>query len=258
MSKQRHSAAVGLTADQNKLVEHMAPLVKRIAYHFMVRLPASVQVDDLIQAGLLGLQDAAKNFDDTQGAQFETYAIQRIRGSMLDELRQADWLPRNVRKNLRRIEAAISTLEQRLGRPPREQELADTLGVSLEEYQTMLLESRGYQLLHYEDFQEAEDSDFFDVYVADHQSGPLDMLEDSRFRLQLVQAIGALPEREKIVMGLYYEQEMNLKEIGEVLGVSESRVCQLHAQAVHLIRARLERGPSRAGRTVRLSAGADA
>src|SRR5262249_22639658 len=134
MSKQRQSPAVGLTADQNKLVEHMAPLVKRIAYHFMVRLPASVQVDDLIQAGLLGLQDAAKNFDDTQGAQFETYAIQRIRGSMLDELRQADWLPRNVRKNLRRIEAAISTLEQRLGRPPREQELADALSVSLEEY----------------------------------------------------------------------------------------------------------------------------
>jgi RNA polymerase sigma factor for flagellar operon FliA len=241
MSKQRQSVAgATLTADQNKLVEHLAPLVKRIAYHFMVRLPASVQVDDLIQAGLLGLQDAAKNFDDTQGAQFETYAIQRIRGSMLDELRQADWLPRNVRKNLRRIEAAISTLEQRLGRPPREQELADVLGVSLEEYQTMLLESRGYQLLHYEDFQESEDSDFFDVYVADHQTGPLDVLEDARFRLQLVHAIGGLPEREKIVMALYYEQEMNLKEIGEVLGVSESRVCQLHAQAVARLRSRLK------------------
>ena len=228
-----------LTADQNKLVVQIAPLVKRIAYHFMARLPASVHVDDLIQAGLLGLLDAAKNFDDTQGAQFETYAIQRIRGSILDELRQADWLPRNVRKNLRRIEAAISALEQRLGRTPRENELASELGVPIDEYQHMLLESRGYQLLHYEDFQESEDSDFFDVFVAQNQVGPLDVLEDQRFRRALVQAIGVLPEREKIVMGLYYEQEMNLKEIGEVLGVSESRVCQLHSQAVARLRSRL-------------------
>ena len=228
-----------LTADQSKLVAQMAPLVKRIAYHFMARLPASVHVDDLIQAGLLGLLDAAKNFDDTQGAQFETYAIQRIRGSILDELRQADWLPRNVRKNLRRIEATINMLEQRFGRPPKEQELADELGVALDEYQHMLLESRGYQLLHYEDLQESEDSDFFDVFVAQNQVGPLDVLEDQRFRRALVQAIGVLPEREKIVMGLYYEQEMNLKEIGEVLGVSESRVCQLHSQAVARLRSRL-------------------
>jgi RNA polymerase sigma factor for flagellar operon FliA len=229
-----------LTTDQNKLVQQMAPLVKRIAYHFMARLPASVHVDDLIQAGLMGLLDAARNFDDTQGAQFETYAIQRIRGSMLDELRQADWLPRNVRKNLRRIESAISSLEQKLGRAPREQELADTMGVPLDDYQTMLLESRGYQLLHYEDFQESEDSDFFDVYVTANQTGPLDVLEDDHFRRHLVQAISVLPEREKIVMGLYYEQEMNLKEIGEVLGVSESRVCQLHAQAVARLRSRLK------------------
>jgi RNA polymerase sigma factor for flagellar operon FliA len=228
-----------LTADQNKLVEQMAPLVKRIAYHFMARLPASVHVDDLIQAGLLGLLDAAKNFDDTQGAQFETYAIQRIRGSILDELRQADWLPRNVRKNLRRIEATINMLEQRLGRTPKEQELADELQVPLDEYQHMLLESRGYQLLHYEDFQESEDSDFFDVFMQENQVGPLDVLEDQRFRRALVQAISVLPEREKIVMGLYYEQEMNLKEIGEVLGVSESRVCQLHSQAVARLRSRL-------------------
>jgi RNA polymerase sigma factor for flagellar operon FliA len=228
-----------LSADQSKLVQQMAPLVKRIAYHFMARLPASVHVDDLIQAGLMGLLDAAKNFDDTQGAQFETYAIQRIRGSILDELRQADWLPRNVRKNLRRIESTINMLEQRLGRAPKEQELAAELGVGLDEYQHMLLESRGYQLLHYEDFQESEDSDFFDVFVAQNQVGPLDVLEDQRFRRALVQAIGVLPEREKIVMGLYYEQEMNLKEIGEVLGVSESRVCQLHSQAVARLRSRL-------------------
>lgn len=226
--------------DVDALVNELAPLVKRIAYHFMAKLPASVEVDDLIQAGLMGLLDAAKNFDDTQGAQFETYAIQRIRGSILDELRQADWLPRNVRKNLRKIETAVAALEQQLGRAPRETELAKHMEVGLEEYQQMLLDSRGYQLLHYEDFQESEDSDFFDSFVADGQRTPLEVIEDAGFRKHLVQAISLLPEREKVVMGLYYEQEMNLKEIGEVLGVSESRVCQLHSQAVARLRTRMK------------------
>lgn len=227
--------------DVDAIVNELAPLVKRISYHFMAKLPASVEVDDLIQAGLIGLLDAAKNFDDTQGAQFETYAIQRIRGSILDELRQADWLPRNVRKNLRKIETAVSKLEQQFGRAPRETELAEHLQVPLDEYQHMLLDARGYQLLHYEDFQESEDSDFFDSYLGvDPQRGPLEALEDEGFRRNLVQAISALPDREKLVMGLYYEQEMNLKEIGEVLGVSESRVCQLHSQAVARLRSRMK------------------
>ncbi len=226
--------------DQDKVVKKMAPLVKRIAYHFMAKLPASVSVDDLIQAGLIGLLDAAKNFDDTQGAQFETYAIQRIRGSILDELREADWLPRNVRKNLRRVEQAMSKLEQKFGRAPKEQEIAAELQVPIEQYQQMLYDARGYQLLHYEDFQESEDSDFFDVFLSDKQSNPIDILEDDSFRRMLVQAISALPEREKLVMGLYYEQEMNLKEIGDILGVSESRICQLHSQAVARLRSRLK------------------
>jgi RNA polymerase sigma factor for flagellar operon FliA len=226
--------------DVDALVNELAPLVKRIAYHFMAKLPASVEVDDLIQAGLIGLLDAAKNFDDTQGAQFETYAIQRIRGSILDELRQADWLPRNVRKNLRKIESAVAELEQRFGRAPREAELAEHMQVDLAAYQQMLLDARGYQLLHYEDFQESDEGDFFDSFLTDGQRGPLEILEDAGFRRHLVQAISALPEREKLVMGLYYEQEMNLKEIGEVLGVSESRVCQLHGQAVSRLRARMK------------------
>ncbi|MEI7968418.1 MAG: RNA polymerase sigma factor FliA [Betaproteobacteria bacterium] len=226
--------------DVDAVVKELAPLVKRIAYHFMAKLPASVEVDDLIQAGLIGLLDAAKNFDDTQGAQFETYAIQRIRGSILDELRQADWLPRNVRKNMRRIETTVAQLEQELGRPPREAELAAKMEVPLDEFQQMLQSARGYQLLHYEDFQEAEEGDFFDSFVQDGQRGPLDVLEDQGFRRNLIQAISGLPDREKLVMGLYYEQEMNLKEIGEILKVSESRVCQLHSQAVARLRSKMK------------------
>lgn len=226
--------------NKDRCIAEYAPLVKRIAYHLMARLPPSVQVDDLIQAGLIGLLDAVNNYDDSQGAQFESYAMQRVRGAMLDELREADWLPRTARKNLRQIEAAISALEQRLCRAPNEQEVAGLMGVPLSQYQQMLQDGKGHQLLYYEDFHDTEDSDFFDHYFADGQSNPLEILQDEGFRDMLVEAIGNLPEREKIVMGLYYEQELNLKEIGEVLGVSESRVCQLHSQAVARLRVKMK------------------
>ncbi len=226
--------------DKDAIIKEMAPLVKRIAYHFMTRLPASVDVDDLIQAGLIGLLGASDNFDSTQGAQFETYAVQRIRGSMLDELRHADWLPRNVRKNLRKIEATVAKLEQKFGRQPNETELAGEMNVPLSDYQRMLSDGRGSQLLHYEDFQESDDNDFFDFFLADNQSNPLTIIEDKGFRQMLVNAISNLPEREKLVMGLYYEKELNLKEIGLVLGVSESRICQLHSQAVARLRTRMK------------------
>lgn len=225
--------------NKDEYVQKFAPLVKRIAYHLMAKLPASVQVDDLIQAGLIGLLDAAGHYDGTQGAQFETYAVQRIRGSMLDELRQADWLPRTVRKNLRQIEAAISKLEQKNKRAPTETELAKELSVSLPDYQQMLQDARGYQLLFYEDLQDSDESDFFERHVAAENGDPLRALEDEGFRAVLIQAIQSLPEREKQMMGMYYEQELNLREIGEVLGVSESRVCQLHSQAVARLRAKL-------------------
>lgn len=226
--------------DPEQAVKSFAPMVKRIAYHLMARLPASVEVDDLIQAGLIGLVDAASHFDATQGASFETYAAQRVRGAMLDELRQADWLPRNARRNLRHIEAANSQLEQRLGRPPSEQEIADELNVPLAQYQQMLQDSKGCQLLYYEDFQGDEDSDFFERYTLDAQSNPMELLQDDGFRTGLSHAIDGLPEREKLVMSLYYEQELNLKEIGAVLGVSESRVCQLHSQAISRLRSKMK------------------
>lgn len=226
--------------EKNQYVVEFAPLVKRIAYHMMARLPASVQVDDLIQVGMIGLLDAASNYDDTHGAQFETYAVQRIRGAMLDELRQCDWLPRSARKALRQIEVAMNTLEQRVCRSPTERELADELHVSLDDYQQMLLDARGCQLLHYEDLHNGEDEDFFERHCADDSSEPYAKLLDGKFREKLIEAIGILPEREKLMMAMYYEEELNLREIGEVLGVSESRVCQLHSQAMARLRSKLK------------------
>ncbi|MEW5943532.1 MAG: RNA polymerase sigma factor FliA [Pseudomonadota bacterium] len=225
---------------KEQFIVQYAPLVKRIAHHLAARLPSSVQVDDLIQAGLIGLLDALDHYDEQLGAQFETYASQRIRGAMLDELRQGDWLPRSARKNMRRIEAANAVLEQRLGRPPGEQELADELKVPLAEFQQMLLDARGCQLLHYEDFQGSDDEEFLERHVATTQPGPLEIIQDEGFRAVLVEAIQSLPEREKLMMSLYYEEELNLKEIGAVLGVSESRVCQLHSQAIVRLRNRLK------------------
>ncbi len=220
-------------------ISQFAPLVKRLALHMMVSLPPSVELDDVIQSGMLGLLDAAKRFKNTYGAQFETYAVQRIRGAMLDGLRQSDWLPRTLRKSLRQVEVMISKLEQKHGRPPLEQELADALNIPLAEYQQLLLDARGYQLVSSEDLESHGEENAIDASYADDRPNPLQSLLDADERQMLVDAIEALPDREKKMMGLYYEHELNMREIGEVLGVSESRVCQMHTQAIARLRARL-------------------
>ena len=232
-----YNAAGQINKDQ--LVQRFAPLVKRIAYHLMARLPSSVQVDDLIQNGMMGLLDAINRFEAGMGAQFETYAAQRVRGAMLDGLRENDWLPRSLRRDFRRIEVAIAQLEQQYGRTPGEKELADALGMDLVAYQKMLQDARGHQLISFEDMVEEGEEDFLERHLTDDVSDPSRILEDTNLRKLLVQSIEALPEREKMMMALYYEQDLNLREIGEVMGVTESRVCQLHSQAVARLRAKI-------------------
>ncbi len=222
-----------------ELVRAYLPLVKRIAHHLMTRLPASVEVDDLIQAGLMGLLEAVERFDDRQGAHFETYATQRIRGAMLDELRESDWASRNVRKAARQIEQTIHTLEQRLGRPPTEQEIADEMRLNINDYYELLNDARGAQLLYYEDLHEEGGDYFLERFADDAANGPYEILASHHFTQALARAVSELPEREKQLMGMYYEEGMNFKEIGAVLGISESRVCQLHTQAISRLRSRL-------------------
>src|SRR5688572_16510174 len=188
-------------------VRDLAPLVKRIAHHMMTSLPPSVELDDVIQSGMMGLLDAARRYEVSEGAQFETYAVQRIRGAILDELRQCDWLPRAVRRSLRETEKMISKLEQQKGRPPTEAELAKAMDMTLADYQRLLQDARGYQIVSYEDFSGDEDDSFLDRYAVDHEADPLHVLEDRGLREALVEGIEELPEREKLVMGLYYEQE---------------------------------------------------
>jgi RNA polymerase sigma factor for flagellar operon FliA len=212
------------------------PLVKRLAHQMKAKLPPSVEVDDLVQAGMMGLLDAINRYEENHGAQFETYAVLRIRGAMLDELRSSDWMPRSTRANMRKVEQAMAALQQQLGRPPSESEVAKSLKLSLADYQDLLGDSGGHQLVYYEDFHDEEGSDsFLDRYAVDDDD-PLKSLLDTDFRQTVIDAIDALPPREKMLMGLYYEEELNLKEIGAVMGVSESRVSQLHTQAVARLR----------------------
>ena len=222
---------------QDDVVLRYAPLVKRIAYHLMTRLPPSVQADDLIQAGMIGLIEAARNYDASQGASFETYAGIRIRGAMLDEIRKSDWTPRSLHRKVRQVTQAIRSVEQDEGRDARDVEVAGRMGISLEEYHQILQDASGHKVFSLEDLPVGEDS------VAEGLSGPiagpLESIEMEKFREALAEAIGTLPERERLVMSLYYDEELNLREIGAVLGVSESRVCQIHGQAMMRLKSRM-------------------
>lgn len=228
------------TLDRDTAIKRYGPMVRRAANQMVAKLPANVEVDDLVQAGMIGLFDAMTRYETGHGAQFETFAMQRVRGAMLDELRGSDWLPRSVRRSQRTIADAIRRVEQRVHRPPSETEIAAELGVSLPDYQAMLGDARGAQLVHLEDFGGSDnEEEFLDRNIPATQDGPSEILGDSRFRHALVAAIEELPERERFVMGMYYEQDMNLKEIGAVLGVTESRVSQLHSQAVARLRTKM-------------------
>lgn len=228
------------TLDAESLINKLRPAVRRAASQLMARLPPSVDVDDLVQAGMIALFESLKRFDPASDIQFETFAMQRVRGAMLDELRSYDWIPRSVRKNQRSIDQAIRAVEQREQRSATEREVAVELGISLDDYHQLLGESRGAQLVYIDDLG-AEDSDegYVERTVSSDQPTPLDRVNDSRFRVALVAAIKDLPEREALMMSLYYEQDLNLKEIGAVLGVTESRVSQIHGQAVARIRSKL-------------------
>jgi RNA polymerase sigma factor for flagellar operon FliA len=229
------------TLDHQAAIDQYGPMVRRVAAQLIAKLPANVEFDDLVQSGMIGLFDALSRYQANQGAQFETFAMQRVRGAMLDELRGSDWLPRSVRRNQRTIEAAIQKVEQRLRRSATDVEVAGELGLPIGDYHLLLGEARGSQLIYLDELG-SEDSEegFLDRHAAAAEDAdPMARLRDEKFRAALAEGIDALPEREKQVMGMYYEHDMNLKEIGAVLGVTESRVCQLHSQAVARLRTKL-------------------
>lgn len=223
--------------DPGELVRQHAGLVKRIAFHLSARLPSTVQAEDLIQAGMMGLLEAARSYRDGLGASFETFASIRIRGAMLDEVRRHDWTPRSVHRRSREVAEAVRELEKRLGREPRDAEVCELLGITLDEYHQILSDSAGASVFSLD--HAGEENEDLTLDVADERPDPEASLFDERFRADLAQAIAELPERERLMMSLYYVEELNLKEIGAVLGVSESRVSQIHGKALMRLRARL-------------------
>ena len=228
------SVAAASERSDDTLVTENIGLVKRIAYHLAARLPSCVDVDDLIQSGMIGLLEAAANFDAERGASFETYAGIRIRGAMLDDIRKLDWTPRSVHHKYRQVSDAIQLIEAETGRAAEPAEVAEHLGISIDEYHKILADSAGSRLFSLDEAQDEPEKQR--PLPAAKGATPDEALFDAQFREKLVGAIEALPERDRLVLSLYYEQELNLKEIGQVLEVSESRVCQIHAQAVTRLR----------------------
>ena len=229
------------TATERLVIEH-APLVKRIAYHFMTRLPSSVQVDDLIQVGLIGLMDAAENFDDGQGAQFETYAVQRIRGAMLDELRTMDWVPRLVRSKASKLNEAIKTLEAKLGRAPADAEVAAHMGLSHEEFEKLLVDANALSLVSLNkkwcETDSSKDVREIDILEDKKSEDPTRRIQKSDL-MRLVTK--GLNRNERLIIILYYYEELTMKEIGATLDLSESRVSQMHSAIVERLQNQLDR-----------------
>ncbi len=222
---------------QETLVKNHALLVKRIAHHLLGRLPQSVQLDDLIQAGMLGLLEATRHYDSSKGASFETYAGIRIRGYMLDEVRRNDWVPRSVYRNSRMISEAVKHVEHRLGREAKDFEIAAEIGISLNEYHEMLQDSASSHLYGFEDLGVTDDA--LHGEEGKTSTEPHANVFHSDLMSRLAEVIKGLPHKEQMVLSLYYEHDLNLKEIGEVLGVSESRVSQILSQATHRVKSRL-------------------
>lgn len=220
---------------ESELIAHHSELVKRIAYHLAARLPSSVDVADLIQAGVIGLIEAVRHYSSDRGASFETYASIRIRGAMVDELRKGDWAPRSVHRRARDVAQAIHKIEQASGREARDQEIAEKLSITLSEYHQIAADATRCQVLSMDAHSEDEDS----MDCPDASSGPLEHLQKSEFQTLLAKTIAEMPEREKMVLSLYYTDEMNLREIGATLNISESRVCQIHGQALLRLRSRM-------------------
>lgn len=222
--------------DNKNLILEYAPLVKRIAHHLLARLPAIIQAEDLIQAGMIGLIEASRNFDETKGASFLTYAGIRIRGAMLDEIRKGDWAPRSVHRNTRRVAKAMRDVENETGRDARDSDVAKNLGVTLQEYHQFLQDTNSTRIFAFEDLGVSEEA--IDTNNNPIQ-GPLEGIARDDFKQKLGKEIAKLPEREKLVLALYYDEELNLREVGEVLGVSESRISQIHSSAMVRLKSRL-------------------
>jgi RNA polymerase sigma factor for flagellar operon FliA len=227
---------------REKLILKYLHLVRYVVSRLPITLPISIATEDLISYGTMGLMEAVERFDPERGLKFETYAVTRIRGSIIDQLRFQDWIPRGVRKRSKTLLETMHRMEDELGRPPNDEELAVAMGVSKQKIQVMLSETQNLVLSlddSYGHDQSGTNMTLLDMVEDKNSPDPQGEFEAGELRKRLAEAISSLPEREKLLIALYYHENMTLKEIGEVICVSESRVCQLHAQAILRLRGKL-------------------
>jgi RNA polymerase sigma factor for flagellar operon FliA len=240
-----HRQALGVErswcgAEKEDTILRHCNLIKYMALRLASRLPAHISVDDLFNAGIIGLMDAIDKFDPAQQIQFKTYAKIRIRGAMLDEIRSMDWVPRSLRQKSSVLEKTFLTLEERLGRQPNDEELASELNISLQGYFKLLDEIKGISLIPVE-IQDVLQEGRGDGHLAIHAEGPFQTVHREQIRRKLAEAIRSLSKNEQLVLALYYQEELTMKEIGAVMGYTESRISQLHTRAILRLRARLVR-----------------
>lgn len=228
---------------KDKIIVEYAPLVKYIAQKIASRLPANIELDDLISCGVIGLMDAIDKFDPTRDNKFKTYAEFRIRGSILDELRSQDWVPRSVREKAKQVERAYAKIEADTGKPATDEQMCEELGVNLEEFYDLLNKSKSVSLLNIDDsasFSRGDKKLMMGLLEHRRSSNPYSAVNYKRAQERIKEGIKSLPEKQRLVLSLYYFEDLNLKEIGQVLDVTESRVSQLHTQAIMKLKAKLK------------------
>lgn len=221
-----------------QLIKGYLPLIKKIAQHLLTKLPRCIQLDDLLQAGMVGLLEAVKHYNPEKGASFDTYAVIRIRGTMLDEVRKENWLPRSVHRNARRLEQATIQLEGELGRDAHDNEIANAMHISMDDYRKLLSQQNAKHVFNLEEAAN-DDGTPFEEMLHDSSNDPFEDAQFQNFYFLLLRGMQKLSDRERHVLKLYYDDELSLKEIGVRLGVSESRVCQIHHQAMTHLKLKL-------------------
>ena len=240
----QRSRQIESTSDSHRerIIQEFTHIVKAMAYRLAYRLPAYMDAEDLVSVGIIGLMDAMDKYDPGREAKFKTYAEFRIRGAMLDEIRSMDWIPRSVHERVSLLQRTHTKLLNRLGRPPTDEEVAAEMNLSPAELDEFLVRSRGAVLVSLDDFNmhEPEGAKVLDVLADTQHSDPLSIILNDRERERVAEAIQQLPEKERLVLTLYYYEELTMKEIGRILKVTESRVCQIHTKAVLHLKAKLE------------------
>src|SRR6266571_9509450 len=227
-------------SERDNLINETLPLIKHIAHRVATRLPANIEMRDLINAGVIGLLDAIEKFEPERNVKFKTYAEVRIRGAILDSLRNLDWAPRSLRKKSKDLEKTYADLSQKLGRPATDEEVSKAMGENIEDFHALVDQLHGLTVGSFENLSDSEDSEnYINYYPDDGSNDPYAKFESHELTSLLAQAIEELPEKERLVLSLYYFEEFTMKEIGALLGVNESRVSQLHTKATLRLRGKL-------------------